>query len=660
MTAEIGHFALLLALVIALTQSVVPLWGALRRDDAAMAFASTAAIGQLVFIAVAFACLTHAFVTSDFTVATVVANSHTAKPLIYKISGVWANHEGSMLLWLLILALFGAAVALFGDNLPDTLKARVLSVQGMIGLGFLAFVVFTSNPFRRVWPAPADGEGINPILQDPGLALHPPFLYLGYVGFSMAFSFSVAALLEGRVDACWARWVRPWVLAAWCFLTIGITLGSAWAYYTLGWGGWWFWDPVENASFMPWLVGTALLHSALVVERRNALMSWTILLGILAFSLSLVGTFLVRSGVLTSVHAFALDPERGVFILVLIILATGGALTLYALRMPTLNSGSPFAIISRESSLVFNNMLLIVAAGTVFLGTFYPLIIDLLTSDKISVGPPYYNQTFVPIMLPLLAAMAFGPMLKWKRAELSEAWSRLRFAGAASAATASIVLALTFGRAALAALAMGLAAWLVAGSLAALAHRVRIGRAPLSTCLQLARSTPRAFYGLVIAHAGVGIAIAGIAGMSSWATEQVLLMRPGQATTLSGYEFKLASVSRVPGPNYAADQAVFHVSRGSRPVSEIISERRFFPVRQQQTTSAGINWGLVSNLYVSLGEPDNDGAWSVRLYYHPLVSWIWLGALAMSVGGFVSLFDRRLRVGAPQRTRRRPVLAPAE
>ena len=660
MTAEIGHFALLLALAIALTQSIVPLWGAYRRDHAAMAFASAAAIGQLVFIAVAFACLTHAFVTSDFTVATVVANSHTAKPLIYKISGVWANHEGSMLLWLLILALFGAAVAMFGDNLPDTLKARVLGVQGMIGLGFLAFVVFTSNPFRRVWPAPLDGEGINPILQDPGLALHPPFLYLGYVGFSMAFSFSVAALLEGRVDACWARWVRPWVLAAWCFLTIGITLGSAWAYYTLGWGGWWFWDPVENASFMPWLVGTALLHSALVVERRNALMSWTILLGILAFSLSLVGTFLVRSGVLTSVHAFALDPERGVFILVLIILATGGALTLYALRMPTLSGGSPFAMISRESSLVFNNMLLIVAAGTVFLGTFYPLIIDLLTSDKISVGPPYYNQTFVPIMLPLLAAMAFGPMLKWKRAELSEAWSRLKLAGAAGAATALLVLALTFGRAALTALAMGLAAWLVAGSLVALAHRIRIGRAPFATCLQLARSTPRSFYGLVIAHAGVGLTIAGIAGMSSWATEQVLLMRPGQATTLSGYEFKLASVGRVPGPNYTADQAVFHVLRGSSFVSEIISERRFFPVRQQQTTSAGIRWGLVSNLYVSLGEPDKDGAWSVRLYYHPMVSWIWLGALAMSLGGFVSLFDRRLRVGAPQRTRRRPVLAPAE
>ncbi|MEQ1616428.1 MAG: heme lyase CcmF/NrfE family subunit [Hyphomicrobiaceae bacterium] len=660
MTAEIGHFALLLALAIALVQSIVPIWGAHRRDAAAMAFAGAAAMGQFVFVAIAFACLTYAFIVSDFSVAVVVANSHTAKPLLYKISGVWANHEGSMLLWLLILAVFGAAVALYGDTLPDTLRARVLGVQGMIGLGFLAFVVFTSNPFRRVWPPPFDGEGINPILQDPGLALHPPFLYLGYVGFSMAFSFSVAALLEGRVDACWARWVRPWVLAAWCFLTIGITLGSAWAYYTLGWGGWWFWDPVENASFMPWLVGTALLHSALVVERRNALMSWTILLGILTFSLSLVGTFLVRSGVLTSVHAFALDPERGVFILALIILATGGALTLYALRMPRLSSGSPFATISKESSLVLNNLILIVAAGTVFLGTFYPLLIDLLTTDKISVGPPYYNQTFVPIVLPLLVAMAIGPVLKWKRASLEEAWPRLKGALIASACAVLFILAFTSGRGLLTAFAMGVAAWLIFGSVALLLHRLRIGRAPIATSHQLARTTPRSFYGLVIAHAGVGIAIAGIAGMSSWASEQVLMMRPGQATMLAGYEFKLASVNTVPGPNYTADQAVFHISRNARPVSQIVSERRFFPVRQQQTTSAGINWGLVSNLYVSLGEPDKDGAWSVRLYHHPLVTWIWLGALAMSVGGFVSLFDRRLRVGAPQRARHRPVLAPAE
>jgi cytochrome c-type biogenesis protein CcmF len=660
MTAEIGHFALLLALAIAAMQSIVPHWGAYRRDAAAMAFASFAAIGQLVFVALAFACLTHAFVTSDFSVAIVVANSHTAKPLIYKISGVWANHEGSMLLWLLILALFGAAVAAFGGNLPDTLRARVLAIQGMIGLGFLAFVVFTSNPFERVWPAPADGQGINPILQDPGLALHPPFLYLGYVGFSMSFSFSVAALLEGRVDACWARWVRPWVLAAWCFLTIGVTLGSAWAYYTLGWGGWWFWDPVENASFMPWLVGTALLHSALVVERRNALMSWTILLGILAFSLSLVGTFLVRSGVLTSVHAFALDPARGVFILALIVVATGGALTLYALRMPSLAKGSAFAAVSRESSLVLNNLLLIVAAGTVFLGTFYPLVIDLVTADKISVGPPYYNRTFVPIVIPLLIAMAVGPVLKWKRADLRAGLTRLKGAAVASAAAVLLVLALTFGRGLVTALMMGLAAWLVAGSIAVLAHRIRIGRAPLATSRQLARSTPRSFYGLVIAHAGVGLTVAGITGMSSWASETTLVMRPGQTTMLAGYAFKLASVTPVPGPNYSADQALFEVQRNARTVTHIISERRFFPVRQQQTTSAGIAWGLSSNLYVSLGEPDNNGSWSVRLYHHPMVSWIWLGGLAMALGGFVSLSDRRLRLGFPQRTRRLPALAPAE
>jgi cytochrome c-type biogenesis protein CcmF len=651
MTPEIGYFALLIALFISAAQSAMPFVAARRNDLGVVAFVDQAALGQFMFLAIAFASLTYAFVTSDFSVEVVAANSHTAKPLLYKISGVWGNHEGSMLLWVLILSLFGAAVAIFGRNLPDQLRIKVLGVHGMVGFGFLAFIAFTSNPFARLAQAPDDGNGLNPILQDPGLAIHPPFLYLGYVGFSMAFSFAVAALIDGKVDACWARWVRPWVLAAWCFLTIGITLGSAWAYYTLGWGGWWFWDPVENASFMPWIAGTALLHSALVVERRNALVSWTILLAILTFSLSLIGTFLVRSGVLTSVHAFALDPARGVFILALILVATGGALTLYALRVPHLKYGAPFAPISRESGLMVNNVLLSAAAGTVFLGTFYPLIIDTIGYDKISVGPPYYNRTFVPIMIPLLLVMVIGPMLKWKRDDIRAALGRLKYTALASLIAALVVLIVTFGRDAFAAAFMAVAVWLVVGSLGALAYRTRLGSAPLATTLRLARATPRAFYGLVIAHAGMGI--------TSWATEKIEMLRPGQSLELSGYNLRLRSVGEVPGPNYEAERGTFDLTRNGRVVGQLFSERRFYPVRQQQTTAAGIKTNLISNLYVAIGEPDNNGAWAVRFYYHPFMPWVWIGALTMAFGGFVSLCDRRLRVGVPQRIRHRALIAQA-
>jgi cytochrome c-type biogenesis protein CcmF len=643
-----------------LVQAIVPLAGARRRDIGLMAFAGQAALTQFALIVLAFSCLAYAFAASDFSIEVVAANSHTTKPLFYKIAGVWGNHEGSMLLWVLILATFGAAVAVFGSNLPETLRARVLAVHGMIGLGFLAFVVFTSNPFARLDPAPADGNGLNPILQDPGLAVHPPFLYLGYVGFSMAFSFSIAALIEGRVDASWARWVRPWVLAAWCFLTIGIALGSAWAYYTLGWGGWWFWDPVENASFMPWLAGTALLHSSLVVERRSALVSWTILLGILTFSLSLIGTFLVRSGVLTSVHTFALDPARGIFILALLVAATGGALTLFALRMSGLAYGAPFAPVSRESSLVLNNILLSTAAATVFVGTFYPLVVDLIGNDKISVGPPYYNMTFVPVMVPLLLAMGVGPMLRWKRDDIRTALRRLRHPAVAGGLTAILVLAVTLGRNVFAAAFMGIAAWLVAAPLAALAHRLRAGGASFATSLTRARTLPRAFLGLVIAHAGVGVTLAGITGMTTWATEKTQMMRPGESMQISGFDMRLVSVSNIPGPNYEAERAVFDIARNSAPLARLLSERRYFPVRKQQTTSAGIRTNLISNIYVAIGEPDGKGAWTVRLYYHPFVPWIWLGAVTMALGGFVSLSDRRLRIGAPQRSRARSALVPAE
>ena len=661
MTAETGSFALIIALLIALVQSAVPLLALRRREPRIAAFVRHAAIGQFVFIALAFACLTAAFVQSDFSVQVVAANSHTLKPLLYKVSGVWGNHEGSMLLWVLILALFGAAVAAFGNNLPDRLLISVLGTHGMIGLGFLIFIVATSNPFARLVNAPAEGNGLNPILQDPGLAIHPPFLYLGYVGFSMAFSFSIAALIEGKVDASWARWVRPWVLAAWCFLTIGITLGSAWAYYTLGWGGWWFWDPVENASFMPWLAGTALLHSALVVERRNALLSWTILLGILTFSLSLIGTFLVRSGVLTSVHSFAQDPARGAFILVLILIATGGGLALFAIRAPEMKHGPLFAAVSRESGLVVNNVLLTTAAATVFLGTFYPLVVDMLGNDKISVGPPYYNMTFVPIMVPLLLVMVLGPALRWKRDELRAALGRLRPAAIAATLTAVVLLAFTFRQHVLIAFFMGLAVWLVLGSLLVLAQRTRLGSAPLATTLRLARTTPLAVYGLVLAHAGMGVTVAGITGMTAWASEKIEMLRPGQSLQLAGYDVRFRSVAEVPGPNYEAERATFDISRNGKLSTQLSSERRFYPVRRQLTTAAGIGTNLVSNVYVTLGDPDNAGAWAVRFYYHPFIPLVWIGALTMAFGGFVSLADRRLRVGAPQRAAQpAPFATPAE
>ncbi|WP_315745493.1 heme lyase CcmF/NrfE family subunit [Bradyrhizobium sp. SZCCHNR1075] len=662
MTAEAGSFALILALLISLVQSVVPFVALRRQEPTIAAFIRQAALGQFLFIAIAFACLTSLFVHSDFSVQVVAANSHTLKPLLYKVSGVWGNHEGSMLLWVLILSLFGAAVALFGTNLPDGLQSKVLGVHGMIGLGFLSFVVWTSNPFTRLVDPPLEGNGLNPILQDPGLAIHPPFLYLGYVGFSMAFSFSVAALIEGKVDASWARWVRPWVLAAWCFLTIGITLGSAWAYYTLGWGGWWFWDPVENASFMPWLAGTALLHSALVVERRNALLSWTILLGILTFSLSLIGTFLVRSGVLTSVHAFAQDPARGAFILAMILVATGGALTLFAIRAPTLKHGALFGAVSRESGLVLNNVVLTTAAATVFLGTFYPLVVDMIGKDKISVGPPYYNMTFVPIMVPLLLAMTAGPVLRWKRDALVDALRRLKTAAGLAALVFLGVLVATFGRHFLVAFFLGVSAWLIVGSLMVLAHRIRLGTStPLARTLNLAATTPLAVYGLVLAHAGMGVTVAGITGMTAWAGEKIEMLRPGQSLQLAGYDVRLRSVGKVPGPNYEAERGVFEITRNGKPFTQLFSERRFYPVRQQLTTAAGIRTNLLWNVYVTLGDPDDKGSWAVRFYYHPLMPLVWIGALMMACGGFVSLADRRFRVGAPRRAAQAiPAAIPAE
>ncbi len=576
-------------------------------------------------------------------------------PTIYKFSAVWGNHEGSLLLWILILAIFAAGVAAFGGGLPATLKARVLAIQSMIATGFLALTLFTSNPFNRLHPAPPDGQELNPLLQDIGLAIHPPFLYLGYVGFSITFAFAVAALIEGRVDASWARFVRPWVLAAWCFLTIGIALGSYWAYYELGWGGWWFWDPVENASFMPWLVGTALLHSAIVVERRQALVVWTILLSILTFSLSLVGTFIVRSGILTSVHSFASDPARGLGILAILVLTTGGGLFLFFLRARSLTATKLFSPVSREGGLVANNILLVTAAGTVFLGTFYPLFVDFLGFDKISVGPPYFNRTFVPLMIPLLLLLVAGPLLRWKRDQPMRVVGKLATPITLALIGVLAIVAANLGRHLPAALGIGLALWLVCGSLAVLAQRVRLFGASAATSLRLARTTPRAVYGMIFAHAGMGITVAGITAVTAWQQERVAALAPGDRVEISNYEFVLDDVTMINGPNYRAERALFTVKRNGNELGDMFTERRFYPVKRTVTTEAGIRAVGFSNLYIALGEPAKPGQWAVRIYYHPLALFIWIGPLLMAAGGFISLSDRRFRIGVPKASPIRPV-----
>ncbi len=657
MIAEIGHFALALALSMALIQAILPLIGAQRGNDRLMAVAGPAARGQFLFIAISFGALTWAFVVSDFSVAMVVQYSHTLKPMLYKVAGVWGNHEGSMLLWVLILALFGLMVAEFGGNLPADMRARVLSIQGMIGVGFLAFLLFTSNPFLRLDPAPAEGQGLNPLLQDPGLAFHPPFLYLGYVGFSMAFSFAVAALIEGRVDPAWARWVRPWTLAAWTALTVGIALGSWWAYYELGWGGWWFWDPVENASFMPWLVGTALLHSALVVERRDTLKSWTVLLAIIAFGMSLLGTFLVRSGVLTSVHTFATDPERGVFILALLIAVIGGGLALYALRAPALRTGGLFAPVSREGALVLNNLLLATACAVVFLGTLYPLLLDALDGGKVSVGAPFFNATFVPLMVPLMIACPIGAMMAWKRGDLTGVLGRLKIAALIAVGVAVVSVAADAGRDAIAAIALGIAAWLGAGAAADIVERLGLFRLPLRDSLRRAAALPRSAWGTAIAHAALGVTVAGITASSAWQTERIQIMRPGDTVDLAGYTVTFQGARNIEGPNYTAIRGLFALSRDGRAVTVLTPEKRSYPAERSATTEAAIHTTFMADVYAVLGDADGKGGWATRLYHNPLVPWIWAGTILMAVGGCVSLSDRRLRVGAPKRAARRAAAA---
>jgi cytochrome c-type biogenesis protein CcmF len=646
--AELGHFALALALVLAVAQAFLPLAGAERRDARLMAAAGPLAIGQTLAIAASFACLMYAYAINDTTVLNVVQNSHSAKPMLFKITGTWGNHEGSLVLWVLILALCGMAVAGFGRGLPSTLKARVLGVLGLISVGFLAFILKTSNPFERMWPPPPDGQGLNPILQDIGLAMHPPLLYLGYVGYAVTFAFAIAALIEGRVDAAWGRWVRPWSLAAWAFLTLGIALGSWWAYYELGWGGYWFWDPVENASLLPWLIGTALLHSAIVVEKREALKTWTVLLAIIAFGMSLLGTFLVRSGVLNSVHAFANDPERGMFILALLLFYVGGAFLLFAWRAQIMAPTGIFAPISREGAIVLNNLLVCSITAVVFVGTLWPMFADALFGAKVSVGPPFFNMASFPLVVPLLLAMAAGPLMPWKRAQLFPVLQRL-WAAAAIALLAFFVALLLTGHNVLPAVGFAFAAWTIGAAITDIADRTALFRTRLGNSWARARNLPRAAWGAAIAHAGVGIVAAGIAGMGL-AQEKLVAMAPGDTTEMAGYTWRLDGVRDFTGPNFTARKATITVLRDGEVLHVMEPSRRWFPIGRQHTTEVSIRTNLLYDLYAVVGEEDAaTGKAVVRIHYNLLAPWLWIGAAIMALGGGLSLADRRVRVSVPNR-----------
>ena len=653
MIIELGHFCLILAFGLSCVQTVSGLVGAHYRWAGWMAMTGQAALLQFALTACAFAALTHGFVTSDFSLRLVVLNSHSLKPMLYKVSGVWGNHEGSMLLWVLIVTLFGATAAWFGDRLPPTLQSRVLAVQSAIAVAFFAFIIFTSNPFLRLEVPPFDGQDLNPLLQDVGLAFHPPFLYLGYVGLSMTFSFAVAALIEGRVDAAWGRWVRPWTLAAWIFLTIGIALGSWWAYYELGWGGFWFWDPVENASFMPWLLAGALLHSAIVVEKRDSLKNWTILLAILAFGFSLTGTFIVRSGVLTSVHAFANDPERGVFILAILALFIGGALTLFAARSSEMEARGVFSLVSREAALVSNNILLAASALVVFIGTIWPLLAELAFDRKLSVGPPFFNQAFTPFVVALGLILPLGSVPTWKRARLGRVTKRLIPALVLALAGAGLVWTLQTGRSLLGPVGLFLGAWLVFGTLTEL--WTRAGR---SHDLRRLVRLPRADWGKACAHAGLGVTIFGIAGMTAWQVEDIRVIALKTPWQVGAYTLQLDKVEELSGPNYLTTMGTVTLRKGRRLIAELTPEKRYYPVAKMPTTEAAIDYRIMRDVYVVLGDPEVNGGWVVRTYIKPLANWIWAGALLMAFGGLLSLSDKRLRVAAGA-TRTRPTV-PAE
>jgi cytochrome c-type biogenesis protein CcmF len=632
MIPELGQFALALALAVALLQAVMPIAGAARGDASWIALARPAARTQALLVAFAFGCLTYSFAANDFSVAYVVEHSNSALPLHYRIAGVWGGHEGSLLLWTLMLGVWMTAVSLFSGQLPEAMTARVLGVMGIVSAGFLAFMLFTSNPFDRQFPAALDGRDLNPLLQDPGMVVHPPMLYMGYVGFSVAYAFAVAALLSGKLDAAWARWSRPWTTVAWMFLTLGIALGSGWAYYELGWGGWWFWDPVENASFMPWLVGTALIHSLAVTEKRGSFRSWTVLLAIVAFGLSLLGTFLVRSGVLTSVHAFAVDPRRGIFILGLFTLFIGGALALYAWRTSRIGLGGDFALLSRESFLLANNVLLTAAGASVFLGTLYPLAIDALGVGKISVGPPYFETVFVPLMAPALFLMGVGPLARWKHASLPELAVLLRWALGVSIAV-GLVLPLAFGQwHALTGLGLALAIWVAITALMSLRKRPR---------------GSRAYLGMVLAHLGVAVFVVGVTLVKTYESDRDANLKAGEEINLAGYAFRLDEVTNVRGPNYIAARGKITVTRAERPVTVLYPEKRLYVVQNMPMTEAAIQPGLTRDLYVSLGDPLESGGWLVSVRVKPFVDWIWGGCLIMALGGLFAASDRRYRVQLP-------------
>jgi cytochrome c-type biogenesis protein CcmF len=648
---EIGQFALILAFCFAIVQGTLPLFGVWKNQPNLYNLAVPAARAQFVFIAISFICLDYSFYANDFSVLYVATNSNSHLPLAFRLAALWGGHEGSMLLWVTTLGVWTMAVTMFAKTLPESFRIRLIAVMGMVSIGFLAFIIFTSNPFERLIPAPLDGRDLNPLLQDPGMVFHPPVLYMGYVGFSVAFAFAIAALLDGRLDNAWARWTRPWTTTAWVFLTLGIAFGSKWAYYELGWGGWWFWDAVENASFMPWLVGTALIHSLAVTEKRDAFKVWTVLLSICAFSLSLLGTFLVRSGVLTSVHAFATDPGRGLFILLYLVIVIGGALLLFALRAPTVGLGEKFDVVSRESMLLANNVVLVAAAGSVLLGTLYPLLMDSLGAGKISVGPPYFDAVFVAIMAPGIFLMGLGPLARWKKASLPEIGARLKIAAIISVISA-LLIPFSMGKITLmSAVGVFMGIWVISTTLILLINRIKARQAATPSLVENIKGIPLAFYGMLLAHLGIGVFILGVTLVKGYESEQDLRMEVNDVAKVGALSFKFEGAKEIAGPNYTASQGKFVVTRNDKNVAVLHPEKRFYPVQGSVMTEADIEAGVFRDLYVSLGEPLENGAWSVRIYIKPFVQWIWAGCILMALGGILALMDRRYRIANKRLTK---------
>jgi len=641
---EIGQFSLILAFCFAIVQGTLPLVGVWKNKSALSNLAVPAARVQFVFIVLAFICLDYSFYANDFSVLYVASNSNSHLPLAYRLAALWGGHEGSMLLWVSILSVWTMAVTVFAKSLPDSFRVRLIAVMGMVSIGFLAFIIFTSNPFERLIPAALDGRDLNPLLQDPGMVFHPPVLYMGYVGFSVAFAFAIAALLDGRLDIAWARWTRPWTTVAWVFLTLGIAFGSRWAYYVLGWGGWWFWDAVENASFMPWLVGTALIHSLAVTEKRGAFKVWTVLLSICAFSLSLLGTFLVRSGVLTSVHAFATDPRRGIFILLYLVVVIGGALLLFAWRAPKVGLGEKFDVVSRESMLLTNNVVLVAAAGSVLLGTMYPLLMDALGAGKISVGPPYFDAVFVAIMVPGLFLMGLGPLAKWKKASLPEIGKRLRVAALISVVSALLVPLIMGKLTLMTAVGVFMGIWVISTTLILLKNRIKSRQLAIPNKLENIKGIPLAFYGMLLAHLGIGVFILGVTLVKGYESEQDLRMEKNDVAKAGNLAFKFEGTQEIIGPNYTSTEGKFTVTSNGNLIKVLKPEKRFYPVQGSVMTEADISPGVVKDLYVSLGEPLENGAWTVRIYIKPFVQWIWAGCILMALGGVLALTDRRYRI----------------